>query len=550
MYNSKKTSIFALIFILSIIVTSCVPTNQASGSQIYTIAVVEEVPGETGNPNPQSIYAGVELAAAQFKEHTGIDVVIVPYADNGDVEIAKEIAGQIAKSDAVAVIGHSTIETSSAAAEIYDAEGIPVLNSVPVTEALTDEHPYYFNTIYTAETEAAYLANYLRKITGAETASIISTSDGYGQLLAKQFGNTFTGLGGTVTIERVVSGSSELELDSIIREIISAGTETRNPGTIFLATDDVTAAQLIITMKQKGVSYPVVGASSMSTTVFQELIGEQSEEKVFPGYYTEGVLTTNSIIFDSANRYASQFRFDYQTKYQADPGDRVVNGYDTALLLFKAFLDADIDGSDISIGADRQRLYRALQNIYDTESAVQGVVTPIYFEPSRKVVRAPRFGVYQNGRIVSANTQFEPIAAPNMIRNLDEQVASERIITVDGRYVYKANVIYAGIDLLGIKEIDIKTSTYNVDFYLWFRYRPNDLDEEFQPDDFVFTNAEAEPESVLIHEEENSDGTFLKTYRISGVFKNQFQFYDYPFDHQNLVVEFRNQNATTSIFNM
>jgi ABC-type glycerol-3-phosphate transport system substrate-binding protein len=85
MYNSKKTSIFALIFILSIIVTSCVPTNQASGSQIYTIAVVEEVPGETGNPNPQSIYAGVELAAAQFKEHTGIDVVIVPYADNGDV---------------------------------------------------------------------------------------------------------------------------------------------------------------------------------------------------------------------------------------------------------------------------------------------------------------------------------------------------------------------------------------------------------------------------------------------------------------------------------
>ncbi len=42
------------------------------------------------------------------------------------------------------------------------------------------------------------------------------------------------------------------------------------------------------------------------------------------------------------------------------------------------------------------------------------------------------------------------------------------------------------------------------------------------------------------------DGTVLKTYRVSGTFKNQFSFYDYPFEHQNLIVEFRNQNATTS----
>jgi branched-chain amino acid transport system substrate-binding protein len=507
---------------------------------------VEDNPGEVGNPNPQSIYAGVELAAAQFQEHAGINVVVVPYADGGDVETAKEMAEQIAKSGAVAVIGHSAIETSRAAAEIYDAEGIPVLNSVPVTETLTDEHPYYFNTSYTSETEAAYLANYLRKIKGAETASVISTDDGYGQLLANQFGNTFTGLGGTITIESVISGSNDLELDAVISQIISADTETQNPGTIFLATDDITAAQLIIKMKQKGVSYPVVGASNLSTTVFQNLINEQSEEKVFPGYYTEGILTTHAIIFDSANRYASRFRQDYQTKYQADPSDRAVNGYDAALLLFKAFLNSDIDGSGVSIGADRQKLYRALLNIDDTDSAVQGVVSSIYFEPSRNIVRAPRFGIYQSGRIVSANTQFEPIAAPNLIRNIEEQTANGRIITVDGRYVYKANVIYAGIDLLGIEEIDIKTSTYNVDFYLWFRYRPNDLDEEFQPDDFVFTNAEGDPESILIREQENADGTYLKTYRVSGIFKNQFQFYDYPFDHQTLAVEFRNQNATTS----
>ncbi len=450
--TKKITSILALTFILTVSLANCVPSARTGGSQTLTIALVEGNPGTADSPNPQSTYAGVALAVENLMKHSKVNVVVVPYADNGDVETAREIARQIVDSNAMAVIGHSTIETSNAAAEVYDEAGIPVLNSMPVTETLTDEHPYYFNTTYTAEFEAAYLANYLRKIKGAETASIISTDDGYGQILAKQFKNTFTGLGGSVTIEGVISGSSGLELDEIVRRIISADTETENPGTIFLATDDETAAQLVIKMKQKGMSYPIVGASNLSTPAFQDLIGAQSEETAFPGYYTEGILTTRAIIFDSANRYASQFREGYRAKYDADPGDRAVNGYDAALFLFKAFLNSDLGGSDGSVEADRQMLFNTLLNINDTESAVQGVVSSVYFEPTRNIVRAPRFGIYQNGRIVSANIQFEPVTRPNEIRNLDEQISKGRIVTVDGGYVYQANVVYAGVDLLGSRK--------------------------------------------------------------------------------------------------
>ena len=544
--RTKTASILVLIIIFTSVFVSCTPSTQSGNSQTFTVAVAEDDPGEADNPNPQSTYAGVELAAAQLRQHAGVNIVVVPYADNGDVETARGNAGKIVNSDVVAVIGHSTIETSQAAAEVYDEAGIPVLNVMPVAETLTNDHPYYFNTIFTAQSEAAYLANYLRNIRGAETASIISTDDGYGQTLAKQFRNTFTGLGGTITIESIVSGSGDLELDEVVRRIISADTETENPGTIFLATDDETAAQLVIRMKQKGTSYPIIGTSNLATPAFQDLINAQSEEIAFPGYYTDGILTTRAIIFDSANRYASQFKEDYHAAYGDDPGDRAVNGYDAALLLFKALLGTDMGVSDASIKTKRQNLFNAILNIDDTESAVQGVVDSMYFEPSRNIIRAPRFGVYQSGRIVSANTQFEPIAAPNEIRNLNRQVENGRIVTVDGRYVYKANVIYAGLDLLSVDEIDIKTSTYKVDFYLWFRYRPNEQDTSFQPDDFVFTNADGELESVLIREEDNPDGTHLKTYRISGTFKSQFRFYEYPFDHQELVVEFRNQTETTS----
>ena len=680
--HSKLFSALALVFILTIVLANCAPLS--SGTRTIIIAVVESDPGSQASPNPQSVYAGVKLAADQINTRGQVNIQVDLYTDENDPVKALEKAEEIVNSNAVAVIGHSSIETSDAAAEIYDREGIPVINVVPVTEHLTERHPYHFNITYTAESEAAYLANYLAKLddkvtagiihtsdpadleaqiqfrnqfvnlggtvvfrnsitlpepvlveqvvqqgdgtettvteiqefqisavepqlkeivagiaeipsvdlprflfiaankevtdrliellqekgisipvkgvdilsdttladmVGKKTASIISTNDEYGKILAKQFRNTFTGLGGRIVAEKVAneSGVNGQSIESIVSDLIAGG----NPGTIFIATDDNTAANLLVLMKRKGVSFPIVGASTLSSPGFLELISGKPEEKTFPGYFTNGILTTHAIIFDSANRYANQFLADYQDQYNSNvagdviyPGDNVINGYDAMLALVTAVQRSELQGQAVT--ADRKELFKALLSMDDAESSAQGIVSPIFFEPSRNITRAARFGIYQNGEIVSANVQFEPISSPNQIKDLQEQIKRGRIMTVNGGYVYKANVVYSGVDLLSIDEIDIKTSTYKMDFYLWFRYRPNNRDIDFKPDDFVFTNAEGDAEIVPIREETNADGTILKTYRVSGTFKNQFRFYDYPFEHQNLIIEFRNQNATTS----
>ncbi|NWG35794.1 MAG: extracellular solute-binding protein [Chloroflexi bacterium] len=544
--RNKVFSVVALLGILAGLLSGCI-SPKARDARSFVIAVVEENPGEAGRPNPQSAYAGVRLAVDQMRDYWGVDIQVVPYTDGNDANTAILKAQEITQSGAIAVIGHSSIETSLAAADIYEQAGIPVLNVAPVTEKLSLEHPHFFNTTYTAESEAAYIANYLRKINGAETASVIATNDGYGQTLARQFKNTFKGLGGHITIEGIVRPSNEEDMESAISNIISANPETNNPGTIFIATDDKTAAQLIVRMKRKGVSYPLAGASSLTTPAFLELIREEPEEETIPGYYTDGILATRAIIFDSANRFANQFRRDFQGQYNDEPGDLVVNGYDAALVVMAGIRSSRATGAADATEQDRELLYKALLAMDDGQTGVQGIINSIYFEPSRNIVRAARFGIYQSGKLISANTQFEPITTPNEIKDLPAQLAKGRIMTVNGAYVYKANVVYAGVDLLGIEQIDIKTSSYKVDFYLWFRYRPNEQDEDFKPDDFVFTNAEGDWQEVPVREEANADGTFLKTYRISGVFKNQFQFHAYPFDHQDLVVEFRNQNANTSL---
>ena len=551
MYRQTKSTIALLLIAgLAGALTNCLPLSQ--GNKTIRIAVVENDPGQAGNPNTQSTYAGVKLVVDQMTTRQGgVNVEVVPYDDRDNPDTAKQIAEQIAQNDTAIVIGHSSIETSEAAAEVYEQAGIPVIDVVPITDQLTEQHPYHFNITYTAESEAAYLANYLRKVQDGNTASIIYTDEPYGRALQKQFGNTFKGLGGVITFRERIEPSQPIEarLEQIVSTIISANQETSNPGTLFIATDDVTAAQLVILMKRRGVSYPIMGTSNLSTPVFMELISKEPEERTRAGYFTDGILTTRSIIFDSANRYANMFLKDYEAAYEnntsgeiLEPGDKVMNGYDAALTVLSAIQKSD----NSETASNRERIYQALLGMDNSEDAVQGIIGPIFFEPSRNISRAARFGIYQNGEIVSANTQFEPISAPNEIRELRDQVRKGRILTVNGGYVYRANIVYAGIDLLGIDEIDIKTSTYKTDFYLWFRYRPNEQDNEFKPEEFVFTNAESVDEPVLIREEENADGTVLKTYRVTGVFKNQFDFHNYPFDHQRLIVEFRNQNATTS----
>jgi branched-chain amino acid transport system substrate-binding protein len=541
-----------LIVILSEVITNCANINTARDPRTVTIAVVEQDPlTDDGGINNQSIYAGVKLAADALQARGGATIQIDVHDDENDPDRAAAIARQIVASSAVAVIGHSSIESLSAAAEVYDSAGIPALNVSPITEHFTESRSYHFNTSYTAETEAAYLANYIRRVNGATTATILSTTDGYSRTIARQFKNTFQGLGGTIAIEREIGQGDSLE--TIVSDIVSASAETTSPGTIFLATNESTAAELVILMKRKGISYPIAGANSLNSPGFLERIERQPEEISFPGYYTDGILTTGTLIFDSTNRYANQFLMAYQAAFAGggtvdlpQPGDRVISGYDAATALLTIIQQSDVTGSELQVQADRSRIYNALLDLDDNAQSIQGIIGPLYFEPSQNTTRAPRFGLYQNGELVSANTQFEPIAAPNEVNDLEGQVERGRILTVNGGYVYRANIVYAGIDLLGIDEIDIKTSTYLMDFYLWFRFRPNEQDADFKPEDFIFTNAEGEPDITLIRDEANADGTQLITYRVRGLFKNQFQFQDYPFDHQSLVVEFRSQNATTS----
>ncbi len=537
----KFFSFFMLIILFTGTFSSC--TTQTAARGVITIAVAESKPGTEAEPNPYSLYGGVLMAAEHINALGGINgysIRIAPYADNNDAETAKKNAQSIIENDVLAVIGHSSAETTISAAPIYQEASLAAIVASPITKNTIVKFPNYFNISYTSEQQGAYLANYAINVLKINNAMIVYQDESSNSALAKKFENTFRGLGGNVELNQTLSPqTSDLEIQNAVGKIFSA-----NSGLLLIAASDAASATLVEELKNRGFQKPILGGDNLSARAFAKAIQDKGIEKVRPGYYTDGIVTTRTLLADSASGFTSQFVIDFHEKYpDVGVSNAAARGYDAALAIFRAIQMAT-QSSDAA--PSRASVAEAMHNMDDPKATFYGVTGPIYFSHERFATRQPLLGVYSYGHLISAPIQYQPILIPEKITDLDTQIKRGHIITLDGNYVYVTHVIYTGMDIIEIRDLDQKESVYTADFYLWFRYIPDDTDPDFQPETINFTNAESMSNNNLIRSEVTSDGSVYKTYRIAGVFKNEFHFQAYPFDHQDLLMQFRNQNAEAS----
>jgi hypothetical protein len=116
------------------------------------------------------------------------------------------------------------------------------------------------------------------------------------------------------------------------------------------------------------------------------------------------------------------------------------------------------------------------------------------------------------------------------------------VIDAGGTRIVKTPVVYAGIDLNSLDNIDVRAGTFAADFFLWFRYHD---DSSLDVHEVEFPTAVSGAQLGKEVWRRTGDGFTTSTYHVKGVFHSDYEFSRFPFDRQTLKIPVQVRNSTS-----
>ncbi|MDM8565567.1 ABC transporter substrate-binding protein [Candidatus Halobeggiatoa sp. HSG11] len=502
------------------------------------IAFVVGLSGENSS-HGQSLVDGANLYINEVNKQGGINghkIVLDVFDDQNDATIAKQKALEIVEQNqAVGIIGHRFSNSSLSGGEIYKKHRIPAITPFSTTMKVTQDNEWYFRTIFDDNLQGRFLANYIKHVFQPKQVSIIGSDDIYGTYLSQIFLQTANDLGMEVkhqwTFKKDDTADQERNLYNIAKQLKEKSAEA---GVVFLATHVKEGVKLVKFIKDLNIKNIMVAPDALALNDFPQSFKDYPKEQKKPGYYTDGLYVATPLIFDSAGGQALYFQEKYQTLYKKKMADwHTVFSYDAAMMLIDAIKKTGISGDDLS--ADRQKLQQYLANdLKNIDNAIEGLAGFNYFDNYGNAQKPIFMGVYKNNTIVSATSQFKDIPNINDITNLKTLRANKQVLLINNKYMYKTNVVYTGIKINKISDIDLSDLTYTLDFYLWFRFKDN-----IDPQNLDFLNTVEPVELQLV--DEIDDELKYHLYHAKGVFKADFMPKYNSFRQHTFGVSFRHK---------
>jgi branched-chain amino acid transport system substrate-binding protein len=542
-----KYWIFSLIVILLISFLVYWKTDLFKDEAIY-IAVSGPMSGSS-QPNGEAMVHGIKLYLEELNRWGGIDgrpVKLLVYDDQNKAEQASANALEIAnQSQALAVIGHYSSTTSLAASPIYKEYGVPAITGTATTDALTKENDWYFRIIFNNSDQGALLAHYVRKILGYEEASILYDKDAYGSTLAEAFAQNAKKIGLSIKHQWGFDTAEPITVKKTLAKMIDDVKKSpEEAGMLFFAIHSTEAVQAITQLRQiRQIRVPIIGADALSSSNFIHKLSEFPQEQAQPGYYSDGVYTTSPLLFDIASERAQEFIKDFQNEYQRTPTITSAMYYDATLVAINAIQKTLQQYTKMSLSETRKQVRNNILRLSRLENALDGTTGDLYFDEHGDAVKSIPIGIYENGKATVAMRQYQPVTQLQNVDNLLQDILDNKMILVNGKFMSEAQVVHAGIDFNDISEMDVSSSTFTVDFYLWFRFKGefDDTDIEFIN---IFDPTKNQLGEPIVDQQSAGSEITTRTYRLKTQFKADFDFHKYPLDRQLLPIYFRHKTLT------
>lgn len=519
-----KKARFALILAAAMAVTllvSLVVRAGFLGAQARE-PVVLAVIGPLSGPDAalgQAMRKGAALRADTLNAAGGINghpVVVKPFDDEGDKAKSLEIARRVAADPSVvAALGHHP-DAAEGAAVIYAQKKIPLVAARPaVRPAETPANPWLFSINLERANETRFLANYVRNVVGEPTIAVVREDTEQGAALAGQFDAIIQRFGTRLVAQWTyapgAAGAAEMAaLGQAVKEKMPTGA-------IVVLGSAADSARVVVALRSAGVRNLVAGTSEMATGAFRAEIVAQVRNQPKPQppeAYGHGLLVSSPVLFDTANEQAQRFYGQYVKRFNAVPDWAAAMGNDGVGLIAEAVARAV--PADGRVDGHGEAIRRAIADHDRAETAFQGNVGTWTFDGRGQATLPVMMATYNGLNPVAALTQLQPIREAG-VSNYLEEVTRGRALYVNDRFMYKTNVIYTGVQLHEVRDLDPARNEATLNLTVWFRYRG-----AFNPADVVFANAVKPVDLGKPYREERGEVMTYAAYRIEGRFSLNF----------------------------
>ncbi|MFM2379534.1 MAG: hypothetical protein RLZZ143_2113 [Cyanobacteriota bacterium] len=342
----------------------------------YTIAV--SVPIGSDVNTALEVLRGVAQSQNQINQAgviNGIPLKVLIADDADSPEIAAQIAQKLAADNSIlGVVGHTSSDTSLAAAAIYQKAGLVMISPISTSTKLSNFGDYIFRSVPSDFAAARALAeSSLQKIPNVKAVVFFNSQSNYSQSLKSEF-ITALGLGGGQVV-------SEFDLSSLTFTPSKSLQQAQQEGANLSGTLDK-ALQVVQINGQK---LPIVAGDDVYSPKTLEVGGKKALGMVVAIAWHLGANPNSPFVNKS------------RQLWQGDVNWRTATAYDATQALI-----AGIKGE-----SSREGVQQALRS---SDFSVPGATNPVRFLPSGDRNQSVQLVVVKPGSRSSFGVDFVPIS--------------------------------------------------------------------------------------------------------------------------------------------
>lgn len=433
----------------------------------------------------------LEIYASDINAHGGIkgnNLEIEFYFDDSELNKAREVANRIVNNKQyLAVVGHFDKKITESVISIYEQAKIPLI--VPNLDIETTSE-WVFQLKPSTESYGNYLAAYTKKVLNKTNVNIIYSDDEKNNKLVRAFTQEFEKISG------VVQAINLHDVNDLILNEIKASKQM-----LLLAIDNKDKVVDLIkkVRKEEKEDQAVIVTSKeeinqqLSIMLTSPLLGNHIEKgeldnRELSNLYIPALMFLDSLLTPDLSSVEQQYKLNYRKKtdHKDNPDYKqhlnheqmnlvlstslIVNSLENLLLESYEKTGFFIDKNVLSIKqVSHETLKEALGKIK--------VKHYQWFNENREGNENLYFlGTYRNKQLISAPINPTFINKEHIL-NLTEN-DKEKIITIGEENQYPAKIVYSGIAINKISDFNSVTSSYNMDFFLWFRSSTDSNDKK------------------------------------------------------------------------